>query len=53
MVLDEEDAGAQSSLIPSPYFLILDTNIILDQVSIIVLKHMRFLLDYPKFLINR
>ena len=31
MVLDMEDA--KSSLIPSPYFLVLDTNIILDQVS--------------------
>lgn len=34
MVLDEEGAGAKSSLIPSPYFIVLDTNIILDQVSI-------------------
>lgn len=36
MVLDVEDAGAKSSLIPSPYFLVLDTNIILDQVNIII-----------------
>ena len=33
MILDMEDDGAKSSLIPSPYFLVLDTNIILDQVS--------------------
>lgn len=33
MILDEEDAGAKSSLISSPYVLILDTNVILDQVS--------------------
>ncbi|XP_018364763.1 PREDICTED: exosome complex exonuclease RRP44 [Trachymyrmex cornetzi] len=35
MVLDMEDAGAKSSLIPSPYFLVLDTNIILDQIDIL------------------
>ncbi|XP_024885836.1 exosome complex exonuclease RRP44 [Temnothorax curvispinosus] len=35
MVLEEEDAGAKSSLIPSPYFLVLDTNIILDQIDIL------------------
>ncbi|XP_071559206.1 exosome complex exonuclease RRP44 [Temnothorax nylanderi] len=35
MVLEEEDAGAKSTLIPSPYFLVLDTNIILDQIDIL------------------
>jgi hypothetical protein len=35
MILDEENAGAKSSLISTPYFLVLDTNVILDQVSII------------------
>lgn len=35
MVLDVEEAGAKSSLIPSPYFLVLDTNIILDQIDIL------------------
>lgn len=34
MLLDEEDPGEKSSLISTPYYLILDTNIILDQVSI-------------------
>lgn len=33
ILAEEEDAGAKSSLIPLPYILILDTNIILDQVS--------------------
>lgn len=36
MILDEEDAGAKSSSILIPYCLVLDTNIILDQVSMIV-----------------
>lgn len=36
MILDEEDAGAKSSLIPVSYYLVIDTNIILDQVSMIV-----------------
>ncbi|EZA55948.1 hypothetical protein DMN91_010758 [Ooceraea biroi] len=35
MVLDEENAGAKSSLLPTPYFLVLDTNIILDQIDIL------------------
>jgi len=35
MVLDVEDAGVKSSLVPNSYFLVLDTNIILDQVNII------------------
>lgn len=35
MILDEEDAGAKSSLISSPYVLILDTNVILDQIDIL------------------
>ncbi|XP_011864697.1 PREDICTED: exosome complex exonuclease RRP44 [Vollenhovia emeryi] len=35
MVLDDEGAGATSSLIPGPYFLVLDTNIILDQIDIL------------------
>ncbi|XP_077277827.1 exosome complex exonuclease RRP44-like protein Dis3 [Temnothorax americanus] len=35
MVLEEEDAGAKSFLILSPYFLVLDTNIILDQIDIL------------------
>jgi len=39
MVLDVEDAGVKSSLAPSPYFLILDTNIILDQVNINQMHH--------------
>lgn len=34
-MLDVEDASAKSSLITSPYFLILDTNIILDQIDIL------------------
>jgi len=35
MILDEENAGAKSSLISTPYFLVFDTNVILDQVSIV------------------
>ncbi|KYM94946.1 Exosome complex exonuclease RRP44 [Cyphomyrmex costatus] len=35
MILDVENAGAKSSLIPSPYILVLDTNIILDQIDIL------------------
>ncbi|XP_012533030.1 exosome complex exonuclease RRP44 [Monomorium pharaonis] len=34
-ILDMEDASAKSSLITSPYFLILDTNIILDQIDLL------------------
>jgi len=43
MVLDVENAGVKSSLIQSSYFLVLDTNIILDQVNIILnhsVKHL-------------
>ncbi|XP_011146134.1 exosome complex exonuclease RRP44 [Harpegnathos saltator] len=35
MILDEKDAGAKSSLIPNPYYLVLDTNIILNQIDIL------------------
>ncbi|KAH0953363.1 hypothetical protein HN011_004299 [Eciton burchellii] len=35
MILDEENAGAKSSLISTPYFLVLDTNVILDQIDIL------------------
>ncbi|XP_012223376.1 exosome complex exonuclease RRP44 [Linepithema humile] len=35
MILDEENVGAKSSLILVPYFLVLDTNIILDQIDIL------------------
>ncbi|KMQ94973.1 exosome complex exonuclease rrp44 [Lasius niger] len=35
ILAEEEDAGAKSSLIPLPYVLILDTNIILDQIDIL------------------
>ncbi|XP_011633997.1 exosome complex exonuclease RRP44 [Pogonomyrmex barbatus] len=35
MVLDVEDAAVKSSLLPNPYFLVLDTNIILDQIDVL------------------
>ncbi|XP_014483626.1 PREDICTED: exosome complex exonuclease RRP44 [Dinoponera quadriceps] len=35
MILDKKDAGAKSSLIPTPYYLLLDTNVILDQIDIL------------------
>ncbi|KAL6261144.1 hypothetical protein P5V15_008672 [Pogonomyrmex californicus] len=35
MVLDVEDAAVKSSLLSNPYFLVLDTNIILDQIDVL------------------
>ncbi|KAG8039028.1 hypothetical protein G9C98_003335 [Cotesia typhae] len=35
LVLEEENPGTKSSLISGPYYLLLDTNIVLDQINIL------------------
>ena len=38
IILDDEDSSASSSKIMEPYYLLIDTNIILDQVSIVLIE---------------
>ncbi|XP_053981300.1 exosome complex exonuclease RRP44 [Hylaeus volcanicus] len=35
IILDDEDSGAKSSRLPYPYYLLLDTNIILNQIDVL------------------